>query len=53
MQRALYLAPRAALQAPDGDFDRLYYGAEFCEHLLPSPDDLRRARDWAADQGWR
>jgi hypothetical protein len=30
------------LRSKRGPFQRIYYGAEFCEHLIPRPDRLRR-----------
>jgi len=32
--------------------DRLHFGVEFCEHLLPSADDVGAAADVAAARGW-
>jgi hypothetical protein len=28
-------------------YQRIYFGAEFCEHLMPNPRELRQAIDWA------
>jgi hypothetical protein len=33
--------------------DGLYFGAEFCEHLIPSVDDLSRISDEAGIRGWK
>ena len=33
--------------------DGLYFGAEFCEHLIPSADDLSRISDEAGIRGWK
>jgi hypothetical protein len=33
-------------------YSRLYFGSEFCQHLLPSPDEVRRAADLAGGEGW-
>ena len=31
---------------------RLYFGQEFCEHLIPSPDDLTQAYYYCRQLGW-
>ena len=31
---------------------RLYFGQEFCEHLVPEPDELRQAYYMALQMGW-
>ncbi|MBT3379943.1 MAG: hypothetical protein HN742_03080 [Lentisphaerae bacterium] len=31
---------------------RLYFGQEFCEHLIPSPDEVRQAYYFARQLGW-
>ena len=33
--------------------DGIYFGAEFCEHLIPSVDDLSRIADEAGIRGWK
>lgn len=35
------------------DVDGLYFGAEFCEHLIPTEDDLSRISRQAMSQGWK
>ena len=34
------------------EFSRLYFGQEFCEHLIPSSDDLEQAFFFARQMGW-
>jgi len=43
MEQALYIAKTAHLKYWNGDFTRLYFGMEFCERLLPSPSQMRKA----------
>jgi len=33
--------------------DGLYFGAEFCEHLIPTRDDLSKISDEAGVKGWK
>jgi len=33
-------------------WERLYFGVEFCQHLIPSADDVRAAADVARERGW-
>ncbi len=37
-----------ALGAPS----RLYFGVEFCQHLMPTAADVAEARAWAEERGW-
>ena len=46
MEQALYIAKPAHLKYWNGDFTRLYFGMEFCERLLPSPSQLKKALDF-------
>ena len=46
MEQALYIAKTAHLKYWNGDFTRLYFGMEFCERLLPSPSQLKKALDF-------
>ncbi len=43
MEQALYIAKTAHLKYWNGDFTRLYFGMEFCERLLPSPSQIKKA----------
>lgn len=52
MQRALYVTRLTDLDQADGRFDRLYFGAEFCQHRLPAPAVIVRAREAAVKRGW-
>lgn len=36
----------------DSAYTRLYFGSEFCQHLLPSVEEVDRACDLAREQGW-
>jgi hypothetical protein len=33
-------------------YSRLYFGSEFCQHLLPSTEELQQAAELAMAQGW-
>jgi hypothetical protein len=46
MEQALYIAKTAHLKYWNGDFTRLYFGMEFCERLLPSLSQLKKALDF-------
>lgn len=39
---ALYITKVAALKHYDGNFSRIYFGNEFCQHLIPSVEDLEQ-----------
>jgi hypothetical protein len=49
MEQALYISKAAHLKYWTTDFTRLYFGMEFCERLLPSPAQLKRALTFAGD----
>lgn len=46
MEQALYTTKTAHLKYWNGDFTRLYFGMEFCERLIPSPSQLKKALDF-------
>ena len=48
MEKALFL--ESGKESLKG-FDRIYYGAEFCEHLLPAEKDLAAMVDLAYEEG--
>lgn len=50
MERATYFTKIDDLIAFASPCDRIYYGHEFCQRLLPSEADLRRAMDTAAER---
>ncbi len=52
MERALYVTRLTDIDDAAASFQRLYFGAEFCEFRIPSPDLLRKAREVAATRGW-
>ena len=43
MEQAFYISSIEQLCHPSDDFTRLYFGAEFCERLMPSRQDLETA----------
>jgi len=49
MEQALFIASTDNLKCWTPDFTRLYFGMEFCERLLPSPSQLGKALNCAAD----
>jgi hypothetical protein len=49
MEQALYISRTAHLKYWKAEFTRLYFGMEFCERLLPSPAQLKRALTFAGD----
>ncbi|MDP8225317.1 MAG: hypothetical protein P9L99_18290 [Candidatus Lernaella stagnicola] len=52
MERALYVTRLNEINAETEHYDRLYFGAEFCQFRIPSPALLRQAREAAAQHGW-
>ncbi|MBS7640279.1 hypothetical protein KEJ12_01320 [Candidatus Bathyarchaeota archaeon] len=50
MERAAYITKIENILRIDTKFyQRIYFGQEFCERLLPSPEDLKRAIDFARE----
>jgi len=43
MEQALYISKIAHLKYWKQEFSRLYFGMEFCERLIPSPSQLKKA----------
>ena len=43
MEKALFASTPGDLTRWDDTYGRLYFGAEFCEHCLPSPEELDEA----------
>ncbi|MBR6056814.1 MAG: hypothetical protein K5787_12515 [Lentisphaeria bacterium] len=41
-----------SIQEAGYDFSRLYFGQEFCQNLIPSPDELEQAYYIAMQLGW-
>lgn len=48
VEQALYVSTQKGFGCATNDFTRLYYGAEFCERLLPTAADLDAAIAFAA-----
>ena len=46
MEQSLYISKITNLKYWDQDFNRLYFGMEFCERLLPSLSQLKKALDF-------
>lgn len=36
----------------ENEYGRVYFGQEFCEHLIPSPDELEQAYYFTRQLGW-
>ncbi len=51
MERAVLIPKLQALDALDEPYDRLYFGCEFCERLLPDRAKLERALEFARGRG--
>lgn len=52
MERALFVPSLDRLPSGPCEYDRLYFGNEFCERLLPASESLAGALDEADDRGW-
>lgn len=56
MERAIYISNLSALQSSvfslQSGFDRLYFGSEFCEWLIPSLKQVDEAMAVASENGW-
>ena len=50
MEQALFITKTKNLHYWNDDFNRLYFGVEFCERLLPSPAQLTRALNFALQE---
>lgn len=46
MEHAAFISKTERLQYIDGIYSRLYYGNEFCQHLIPSLDEIKRVLDF-------
>jgi len=52
MEKAIYLSDIKKLSDTDlSGYQRLYFGAEFCEHLIPKVEELKQAYDFAKQAG--
>ena len=51
VERAVAFAALDRLRAWDGPCDRVYFGHEFCQRLLPSAGDVTAAARSAAERG--
>ena len=49
MEQSLYISKTANLKYFNQEFSRLYFGMEFCERLLPSPSQLKKALSFARE----
>ena len=50
-ERALFISRTEALQYLSDEYQRLYFGDEFCERLLPTRRELEEVMALAADRG--
>jgi hypothetical protein len=46
MEHAAFITKTESLQCIDGIYSRLYYGNEFCQHLIPSLDEIKQVSDF-------
>jgi hypothetical protein len=51
MERAIFISSLDNLRYFDNGFSRIYFGNEFCEHLVPSITDLKQIMDFASERG--
>jgi hypothetical protein len=51
MEQSLYISKTAHLKYWNREFSRLYFGMEFCERLLPSASQLKKALDFSQENG--
>ena len=51
MEKAIFISRIENLAHLAPEHSRLYYGNEFCEHLVPSPADLTRVLEVAGERG--
>lgn len=51
MEQALYITRLQQLDYMRDDFTRLYFGAEFCERLIPTVDEASRIASFACERG--
>jgi hypothetical protein len=49
--RAMFVSRLEHLSHWQAGYDRLYYGNEFCERLIPTADELRAALKFAGERG--
>ena len=49
MEQSLYISKIAHLKYWNQEFCRLYFGMEFCERLMPSPSQLKKALTFAEE----
>jgi hypothetical protein len=52
IEQAVMFSRLEALQAWTDTCDRIYFGHEFCQRLVPSIDHTRQAAACAAERGW-
>lgn len=51
MEQSLYISKISNLKYWNQEFSRLYFGMEFCERLLPSPSQLKKALNFVQENG--
>jgi hypothetical protein len=49
MEKALYITEYGYLNCYNFEYKRIYFGNEFCERLIPSPDELKMILGFAQD----
>ncbi len=50
IEKAIYICRRKDLKFCTDDFERLYFGVEFCPNLIPSLDDIQRVLDFCKEK---
>ena len=54
MEKAIYISDIQQLKKiKDFDFERLYFGTEFCDHLIPPVETVRKILLYASDESLR
>jgi len=49
MERALFIAKAKNLKYFNSHFNRLYFGNEFCQRLIPSEQDIEHVIDFVRE----
>ena len=49
MERVLFIAKAKNLKYFNSHFSRLYFGNEFCQRLIPSPQEVDQVMDFAQE----
>ena len=50
MERSLFIAKTKNMQYFTSSLERLYFGTEFCERLVPTAHDIRQVLDFVREK---